>query len=393
VSGSINIPPYATLYGEGSDNSVITMDAGVDDYVARTADSFQQTGVNIGSDPGSITPQYVTISNMGFSHAATTGSIFLVQDATNCTFTNVGFRGASTQPDLDTMANNSIGVSFASTNALVCEQINFEGCVFSGLVWGINTSQQTKSITISNSQFDTLYRGIELGVEAPTVDYSPTGTRITNNMFDNVFAEGIIFGEYAELNASGQNIFYDVGNYFTGSTGSPTPYTSIIKLQNSNNVSISDLFERSDSFAAVYPRIYIDLNTNYTSSTNGSQIVLATGTYTRQSGSQTELVNSDSGTVFTIGTDQARSFSVNYTINRSYILPGDIAVDSYRTGTIMIATNNGASGITWSDDYAQNTDTGITLSVTQVDTTVTVGYTANGYGNNGVINYSINYLA
>jgi hypothetical protein len=48
VTGTINIPPYATLYGEGLDNSVISLTSGAA-YVAQTADSLQQTGVNIGS--------------------------------------------------------------------------------------------------------------------------------------------------------------------------------------------------------------------------------------------------------------------------------------------------------------------------------------------------------
>ena len=40
VTGCINIPPYATLWGEGNDNSVITMATGSAQYVARTADSL-----------------------------------------------------------------------------------------------------------------------------------------------------------------------------------------------------------------------------------------------------------------------------------------------------------------------------------------------------------------
>ena len=54
VSDTINIPPYATLWGEGPDNSIIQLDSTNDSalvaYVARTADSLQQTGVNIGNN-------------------------------------------------------------------------------------------------------------------------------------------------------------------------------------------------------------------------------------------------------------------------------------------------------------------------------------------------------
>ena len=373
VTSAIKIPPYATLYGEGNDNSVITMDDGVADYVARTADSLQNIGVNIG-DTGATAPEYITITNMGFTHSDPEQDVFLVQDATNCRFQNVGFRGTSTITDLDSDANGSIGVSFASTSALVCEQITFDGCVFSGLVWGVNTNQQTKAVTITTSLFDTLYRGIVLGSAAVT-NGGPTGTRITGNMFDNIYAEGIIFGNNLVLaiNASGHNIFYDVGNHFTGSTG--TPATSIISIQSNNNVSISDLFERTDAFATTYPRINLN-NTVSIASTNGSQLSL--GTYTRQSGDIATLIDDDTGTVFELNATTIRAFSVNYTIVRNF---------SYRTGTIMVASDVGDSslGISISDDYVENNNTGITLTVDQAGDTVSLTYTATNAGTNATM--------
>jgi len=379
VTGSINIPPYATLWGEGNDNSLIVMDDGVADYVARTADSLQNIGVNIG-DAGATTPQYVTITNMGFTHSDPTQDVFLIQDATNCRFQNVGFRGTSTTADLESDANGSIGVSFASTSSLVCEQITLDGCVFSGLVWGINTNQQTKAVTVSTSRFDTLYRGVVLGTAA-TTNGGPTGTRIVGNLFDNIYAEGIIFGNNLDLaiNASGHNIFYDVGNHFTGSTG--TPATSIISIQSNNNVSISDLFERTDAFATTYPRVNLN-NTVSIATTNGSE--LAMGTYTRESGQQDTLTDDDSGTVFTISADVVKAVMVTYTITRG---------TAYRTGTIMIATNGSTANLTWSDDFVENTTTGVTLSVSQASTNVSLLYTTTNIGTNGTIRYSITYLA
>ena len=380
VTGSINIPPYATLYGEGNNNTLIVMDDGVADYVARTANSLQQIGANITS--GGTPPQYITITNMGFTHSDPEQDVFLVQDATNCRFQNVGFRGASTIADLVSDANGSIGVSFASTASLVCEQITFDGCVFSGLVWGINTDQQTKAVTVSTSQFDTLYRGIVLGSSAVT-NGGPTGTRIMGNMFDNIYAEGIIFGSNLVLaiNASGHNIFYDVGNHFTGSTG--TPATSIISIQSNNNISISDLFERTDTFATTYPRIDLN-NTVSIATTNGSQ--LAMGTYTRESGGLATLTDNDTGTVFDLDATEIRAFSVNYTIVRNF---------SYRTGTIMVASDIGDSslGISTSDDYVENNNTGITLTVDQAGDTVSLTYTATNAGTNATMTYSITYLA
>ena len=378
VTSAIKIPPYATLYGEGNDNSVIVMDAGVADHVACTADSLQNTSVNIGT-AGATPPQYITVTNMGFTHLDPTGSVFLVQDATNCTFQNVGFRGTSTAGNLTTDTNGSIGVSFASTSSLVCDQITFNGCVFFGLVWAANTNQQTKAVTFSTSQFNTLYRGIVLG-SAATTNGGPTGTRITGNMFDNIYAEGIIFGGNLTLgiNASGHNIFYDVGNHFTGSFG--TPYTSIISIESNNNVSISDLFERTDSFATTYPRILFN-NTLSIGTTNGESLTM--GTYTRISGQHHTLTNNSSGTIFSLDTSVAKAFMADYTIVRDV---------TYRTGTIMVATNGSTSNLQFTDTNVQNASTGIVLTVSQTGTTVSLNYTATNTGVPGTISYSIRYL-
>ena len=381
VTGSINIPPYATLYGEGSDNSIIQMDVGVADFVARTADSLQNTGINIG-DAGAIPPQYITITNMGFTHLDPTGSPFLVEAANNCRFQNVGFRGTSTIADLTSETNASIGVSFASTASFVCDQITFDGCVFSGLVWGVNTNQQTKGVTISKSNFNTLYRGVVLGENTVSVG-GPTGTRIVGNLFDNVYAEGIVFGPYLTLgiNASGHNIFYDVGNHFSGSTGNPA--TSIINILSNNNVSISDLFERTDDFAIIYPRVNIN-NTVSIATTNGTSLAL--GTYNQNSGVQSTLINNTSNTIFEISATRARAFMVVYTIKRN---------NTYRTGNLMVAsdTDNPADFLNWSDDYTENASTGVTLYLTQTGDTVSLDYSANNTGVNGTISYSITYLA
>lgn len=379
VTGCINIPPYATLWGEGNDNSVITMATGSAQYVARTADSLQNTGVDIGN-AGATTPEYITITNLGFTQLDPTGSVFLVQDATNCSFQNVGFRGASSTAELTTSDNGSIGVSFASTSSLVCEQITFNDCVFSGLVWGINTDQQTKAVTVATSQFTTLYRGIVLG-SAATTNGGPTGTRIMGNMFDTVYAEGIIFGNNLDLaiNASGHNIFYDVGNHFSGSTG--TPATSIISIESNNNVSISDLFERTDDFATTYPRVDLN-NTLSIATTNGSQ--LAMGTYNRSSGQHSDLTNNDSGTAFTISSDFAKTFMIDYSIIREL---------TYRTGTILVATTGGANALQFDDtNYVENASTGVTLSVSQVSTTVSVTYACTNTGVDGTLSYSIRSL-
>jgi hypothetical protein len=391
VTETILIPTYATLWGEGADNSVIRLDNSNDDstlnaYVARTADSLQQFGVNIGTN-GAAAPEYITVYNLGFENQDISTNVFLVEDATNCTFRNVNFIGPLGQANLITDGPDSAGVRFASTPSLVTTQIVFDTCRFSGTTYGINTAteqggtdQQVKGITVVNSQFDTLHQGILLGTETP-VSGGATGFKIVNNVFDNIYNEGIIFGD-VQLNASGHNIFYDVGNHFAGVA---SPETVIIDIQSNNNVSISDLFERADAFATVYARIKIN-DTTSIAITNSQKINV--GQYVRESGTLETLTNNtvSATSIFAVDSAQIRAFAVDYTITRG---------TSYRTGRLTVATSatDSTGDLSYSDDFVENSSTGITLTVTETSDDTNVNYTSTNTGQDASFYYSITHLA
>ncbi len=393
VTETIFIPPYATLYGDGINGSIIQLDNSGDDstlnaFVARTADSLQQYGVNIGGN-GATPPIDITITNMGFRNLDPTTDVFLVQDATNCRFQSVGFYGPLEQADLINENADTAGVRFASAVTLITGQIVFDNCEFSGTTFGTNTAtnlggtdQEVDGVTIQNSYFNLLYQGVVLGTAA-AVNGGASGFRVVGNKFDNIYADGVVFGSTVSLNATAHNVFYGVGNHFGPLT---TPYTACIDIQNANNISISDLFERGDAYSlqqipgTSFPRIDLN-NTASIATTNGSE--LAMGTYIRQSGKQvTWLANQSSPvTIFTINSTVIRTFNVNYTIIR------DIA---RRTGTIQVVTD-AVIALTSVDTYTENTTTGITLFVSQAGDIATVSYVSTA-GATGTFNYSINYL-
>lgn len=375
VTETILIPPYATLYGEGLENSVITLDNSSDDstlnaYVARTTDSLQQYGVNIGNN-GAVAPHDVTIINMGFENLDPTTSVFLVEDASNCRFQNVSFAGPLTTTDLTTEGDFTKGVDFASTVSLVCNQIVFDGCKFSGTVYGMNTDQQTEGVTVSNSKFDTLYQGVVLGVTP--VNGGPTGFKVLHNMFDTIYAEGVRLGDIS-LNATGHNIFYDVGNHFEGVIN---PYTSIIYFGGDNNVSVSDLFERADDYATTYPRIDIN-STQSIAMTNGKQLQL--GSLTQQSGLISTLLD-DTAAATTIFTIPQTSFKMSYKIER---------LDSVTTGVFSVSNFDG-TGIGFDNTYVENIPSGVTLLASQLAGIVSVQYTTTSTGDDATISYSVSY--
>lgn len=374
VTETIIIPPYAKLKGEGADSSVILLDTSADistlsAYVARFGDSLQQTGANIGAG-GATPPQNIEISSMGFQSLEVT-DVFLVEDANQCWFDSVNFIGPISQgllvdPGYNPAVDYDIaGVRFASTPALPCENITFDKCGFLNLSWGIKTNQAVAGTTVSNSRFWVLYRGIEL-------DSSVTGFRAVHNQFDKIFAQGIIYDD-VNLNVSAYNVFYNVGN----SIGSASPTAPVIEFGNDNNVSICDLFQRSDVLAGIEPRISI---TGATSTAGGTGLQM--GRYARENGRTFTLVDGVSNqTIFTVNALEVRAFRIDYTIVRS---------NSVRHGTLMVASG-GTS--TYSDDFVENASTGITLSTTQSGTTVTVRYSATSLGFTGTMTYSVAHLA
>ena len=393
VSETIFIPPYATLYGEGAEASTIQLDNSGDDstlnaFVARTCDSLQQYGVNIGSN-GATPPQDITITNMGFRNLDPTTDVFLVQDASSCRFERVGFYGPLTTADLVTENIDTAGVRLASGVTLITASIVFDNCAFAGTTFGMNTAtslvgtdQVTAGITVQNSNFSRLYQGIVLG-SRPLVNNGTTGFRIIGNVFDEIYAEGVVFG-LVSLNATGHNVFYGVGNHFGPLS---TPFTACIDIQTANNISISDLFARPDSFSGravpgtSFPRVTLN-NTATIATTNGSQ--LAMGTYVRQSGIRATLLDNQAAPVaiFTVDSAIIRAFQINYTIIRD---------TARRTGVLTVASDP-LSAVTSSDSYTENSSTGILLILSQSSDVVTVSYTSS-VGSTAAFDYSLTYLS
>ena len=384
VTETIIIPTYAKLVGEGADCTIIQLAESVDissltAYVARFGDSLQQTGVNIGNN-GATPPQNIEISSMTFQSLVIT-DVFLVQDATQCYFDSVNFIGPFRIVDIINPAfdpggaDDIAGVRFASTNTLACTQITLDKCAFEGVAYGINTDQQIQSVTVSNSNFLRLWQGIVLGT-GTVVNGGATGFRAVQNIFNNVYAEGIVYDDVS-LNASAYNIFYNVGY----SIGSSTPTYSVIRFGNDNNVSISDMFERSSADNYIKPRISI---TGSTAVTGGTQLQL--GRLSVQNGITYTILDGLTQTIVTINNDDVKAFKMYYTITRENIV---------RTGTFTVVSgpDDSTGSTAYDDNYIENNPTGVTMFVDQSGSATQVKCTATALGSNGTLTYSISSLA
>jgi hypothetical protein len=383
VTESIVIPPYAMLYGEGINSSVIALDTSsptstLSSYVARFGDSLQQTGVNIGNN-GATPPKDITISNIGFESTELV-DVFLVEDAEQCTFVDVSFKGPLVEADLTDALDNIACVHFESTASLVCNNITFRRCTFGGTTWGIQTQNQVSGCLVTESTFDTHYQGIQLGDPAP-VNGGPTGFRILGNIFNNIYVEGIYIAASTVMNASGYNMFYDVGNHFNGTT---SPATAVINFVGQNNVSVGDMFQRTTAYAGTYPCININngINIAFDAASQTQQ-----GTYVRQTGATGTLLNNTADqTILTFDATDIRAVQINYTIVRGV---------NTRTGvyTIVAGTDSAGTNIQGSDSGVQNASPGITFSVSETAGIVTWKASTTNTGVGATINYSVTKLA
>ena len=383
TSQTIKIPPYATLYGEGLLNSIIQMSDSSDDsalraYVARLSDNFQDVGANLGSTPGSIIPTHITVRDLAFQSLDPDVDVFLVEDANQCSFEDVSFVGPLTVSDLNNSTPDIGCVKFASSVSFVSNNIKFQRCSFSNATYGIYNNQEINSISITDSEFNNLYRGVDLEYNSGN---SSIGFRIVGNSFDNIYNEGIYTGNNVTLTLSAQNIFLDVGNHFLGVAN---PYASIINFASANNISVGDLFQRTADFSTTYPRI--QLNGLASFGMDNAELTRF-GTYIRQTGTTATLLDNQTNTaIFTIDASLIRAFRMDYTIVRG---------NTVRTGTFtVVASTDGTGGDLATDDTGatQNSNTGVVLTATETGSVITVKYSSTAIAIGGTLRYSIQRL-
>ena len=433
VTDTINIPPFAKLYGEGSNSSIISFNIqehtslisyaegvmvssgasyyrslavvpvgtgigdgtywvleSLPDYIARSADSLQQTGVNIATNEA-IPPKNIEISSMAFiSNKVNSG--FLWEDAEQCSMDSVTIEGSLTTAELVDSGEDTRAIDWASTASLVNTNIVLNNCKFKGFTYASQTDQQIKGIVFSNSEFDTLYQGIVLG-DTVVVNGGATGVRIVQNIFDSIYNQGIVFTNVSR-NLSGYNTFYDVGNHFNGVT---LPASSIINIDAANNVSVGDMFQRNNSQSASFNRINLNNTNSMAMSMNVHDIAmyqsgvqdqtagnaLDLGTYQRTAGIQDTLLDNTTGGNIAFVTGSAiTSIQIDYSIARA---------EYRRRGTIVAVKGTGSTttGFSYTDDYVENGSTGITLNVIGADGNIQVQYNSTSTGSDATIKYSI----
>jgi hypothetical protein len=369
VSGSINVPSYARIEGEGTYNTQITQTANPYIYpyitwIMYTADNKQQIQNLIGLNGASL-PNDITITNLTLKSL---NDGIIVDSASRVTLNNVRFQGPISTVTTLTDSNNgntTAGVKILGRSLAFASDVNVVDCLFNGFNVGVYlpAAQYASNALFDSNTFYNLYYGIYLNGS------STKGFTLSNSVMDAIYANGVYVTNSSNF-TSFANYYKDVGDHLTGINN---PQTPVIYWDSTaiGCASIADSYDRTDSNVTIETVNTVEWN--YSSG-------LRLGTIQHNMGKSLSLAASTTaalGTGYDSFASQVAGLLVDYTISRN---------GGVRSGTFKFSlTSGGVYSI--DDDSTQNSDVGITFGFNGTDLT----YTSDANGT-GLLNYAIRYL-
>lgn len=252
VTGTIYVPSFATLEGDGIDRTIIKQSTTAT-AIFQTID-FASTMLNKVTYPSiqsTTQPKLVDISKMTVQYDSSTkqgtGALVYIDCAINSKISEVKFLGLAVEPTADVQ----VGIEIRGQGATTTSGLRIEKCEFNNLAGAINGNFDVTNIVIEDSIFRTLEYGVVLANAVLGVSPSivgPKNVTIRNNTFDRVYRYAI----YAGPNSSGvepniisdSNYFVDCGNSGSVNLEDDQEYP-VIYFESNGNRSINDVFSRT----------------------------------------------------------------------------------------------------------------------------------------------------
>jgi hypothetical protein len=187
------------------------------------------------------------------------------------------------------------------------------------------------------------------------------------------------------FNATGYNSFYDVANEFNGYT---FPSAPVIDIYTSDNISVGDLFQRSNDNIVWSHEVRIRIWDTRSIAFDGTDRLLL-GSYQRAVGVTANLAASSSNvTLFTVDTTFNKAINLEYTMTRAI---GNTKTARTGTMTVVSSTDGTNDDITINDNYFENSPVGGSLWANEADNVISILYSTTT--SNVKISYSVTRLA
>lgn len=242
-TGTVLIPPYATIVGDGVDKTVLVA-IGSNTTIFETVDSNGDRGLDINS---AVQPRQIFIGNMTLSYGTQTSittstPLMVLNGIEDSKISKIKFTGNRIKDDATTSTYSAILLGGTLTRNVDIDDIEVQG-----MCYPIIANDDMEDIEIKNSQFSSLYQGITLANDllgtSPS-QYGPYNVLIENNKFDDIEKQAVYAGANTRDNNQinlRRNTYRNVGNdlYLDNN-----PITSLISLLSHGNSTVDDNFER-----------------------------------------------------------------------------------------------------------------------------------------------------
>lgn len=250
VTGTVYIPPYASLVGEGADKTIIK-NTGTQSTVFVTVNSDSTPGTPADHSTSTVLTQTTNLKISNLTLETTQNNIILQMDSCkDSVFENVNFKGAWSSTDGILTAN--VGVQMNNLSASVQSKDNvFRDCRWEGLSHAVYSDWDVNYNTWSQNIFYDLGVGFAFGTGLASLDGSSASGRrtgahhnkIQSSKFTDVYQQAIYY-RFGKHNVSEDNTFTYVGNN-GGADYEPTH--AVIQYDTNNNVSLNDSFSRAET--------------------------------------------------------------------------------------------------------------------------------------------------
>ena len=339
---TIKLYPHIAIQGDGPTSTFIKQTDSTQSSVVETVDLNGNTSGAIGTDSAEQ-PNGIHVEGVCFQNDSN-NNVLAINKARDIHFTNCHFKGTYTNQDSTApVINGSSLVTMTTTAVLQTKHISFLQCKFNNSEYAVNTSDNVEDVTFLSCEFTNLFRAFNLGEasDGSTTNKTigPTGFIVHGCRFDDIDSEAVKIhdaGGDPHGNIFTANSFRDVGEFSDDSSD-----VTAIQFDHAKNISNANFFYRDDLTATVGGSVFdagpvehaVTLADNQTSAANV--------------------------------TDPVSSAAVRFDLQRVHNIIIDYIIKrgtSRRTGTMTIAGTG--AGIELSDDFTQNSATGITFSIT-----------------------------
>ncbi len=339
ITTAIKFYPHLTVIGDGPTSTIIEADVSSLSHLFEFADRKGQTQANIGSDGGEI-PNGIRFSGVQFK-TANDQTIMRIDSTQDLHFDNCAWIGPYTNQTGQT--NGNACIKMFSTSANPTKRVNFIGCLFEGLEYAFDVSDNVEDVSFNGNEFRKLYRAFNLGEASDGSTTSktigPTGFIINSSRFDLIDGDAIKIhsaGGKPHGNIVSNNFFRDVGRNTDDSAETPE-----ISFDEGYNFAYGNFFDRTDVLSNFAGSVYAE-------SPSSNAITLADN-----QSSKANITDSRTNANLQFDIQRESHIAVEYIVQRG---------TARRSGKMHI--NGTSSSVSLFDDFNENSATGIVFYVT-----------------------------